>query len=307
LESSVSHKLAKNEFTSKEESAEKYFWSEPRTEKDIIEYCSKILSSDSDEKGRQDMRCHIEIVSSDLPLIVIHNFLSGEMCEEIIEAALNEGNLKRSTMGATQTKSKNRTSSTTWLKENQCEEPLRKIAGKVSRLSGIPPNHMENLQVVRYEPGQKFNMHTDHLDSFNDLDCRGRLATCLLYLNSPLAADEGGGKGTANTKENSNAINTETKKEGTIKSFTGGGETWFPEYNANIIPRQGTAVFWFNTHEKPGMDGYQSDMFLNINMKSRHAGRPVIGGEKWVCNRWMHPISQGANVRGDDCDSRGST
>jgi hypothetical protein len=58
-----------------------------------------------------------------------------------------------------------------------------------------------------------------------------------------------------------------------------------------------TAVFFFNTRERPGMEGYDPEMFLNVDLKMRHAGLPVLEGEKWICNRWNHPIEYGAGVR----------
>jgi prolyl 4-hydroxylase len=138
---------------------------------------------------------------------------------------------------------------------------------------------MENLQVCKYRTGDEFKLHTDHQDSFNDLGCRGRLATCLVYLTgSTTSADEVGAK-------------------------RRGGETWFPgvregEENLSIAPTQGSAVFFWNTIEKPGVEGYHANMFLNTDMRLRHAGLPVLAGEKWICNRWIHPIDFGAGVRG---------
>ena len=126
---------------------------------------------------------------------------------------------------------------------------------------------MENLQVVRYLSGQKFDIHTDHLNEFNDLPCRGRLATCLIYLNS---------------------------------NFTG-GETSFPHFNADVTPKKGTAVFFWNTLETPGNTNnvkYDPYMYLNVDDRLQHAGLPVLDGVKWVCNRWIHPIPFGKNVRG---------
>lgn len=67
-----------------------------------------------------------------------------------------------------------RTCSSAWLSENHCEHPLRHISHKVSRLSGMPESNMENLQVVKYIPGQEFAIQTDHLVSFNYFDCRER-------------------------------------------------------------------------------------------------------------------------------------
>ena len=120
------------------------------------------------------------------------------------------------------------------------------LSEKVSRISQLPTSNMENLQVVKYQPGQEFQIHTDHLDSFNDLECRGRLATCLVYLESPQA----------------------------------GGETSFPEFNVEIPPTQGSAVFFWNTLERPGMKNYDPHMFLHVDTRLRHAGLPVIKGEQ---------------------------
>lgn len=131
--------------------------------------------------------------------------------------------------------------------------------------------------MVRYKGnGEKFDTHTDHLESFNDMDCRGRLATCLLYLNS--ARDERGG----------------LDNDGFY-----GGSTHFPEYKADVKPTRGTAVFWFNTVERLGFNDYSEEMFLNVDLRSRHAGKPVIGNEKWVCNRWVHPVPLQAKVHDD--------
>ena len=202
------------------------------------------------------------------------------MCHAIIQSAKDSGQMKLSTTGSEQKVSDFRTSSTTWIREEQCEVPLRVLAGKVSRLVGLDASHMENLQVVRYEEGQKFDMHTDHLNEFNDLDCKGRLATCLVYLNSANDHEE--------EEEESNSYD-----DGEFD----GGSTYFPEYDAHVTPKQGRAVFWFNTMEKPGSDGYTDTMYLNVDINSRHAGNAIQNGEKWVCNRWVHPISLPFGVR----------
>jgi len=238
------------------------FWSTPRSAIEIVEH---IKNSDIASAANQ-----ISVLSEDLPLIVIHNFLSDESCEKIILAAKQKGSLERSTLGDTKSVSYQRTSSTTWLSKEHCEITLNALAEKASTLSGIPTQNMENLQVVRYNGnGEKFDMHTDHLKEFNDLDCRGRLATCLIYLNSSKDASD----------------------DGTKDSFIG-GETRFPEYDADVTPRCGTAVFWFNTTQRPGVEGYSPMMDLDVDLRSRHAGMPVFKGEKWVCNLWMHPVMQ---------------
>lgn len=187
-------------------------------------------------------------------------------------------------MGSEQTESGHRTSSTAWLQEECCPLPLRTFATRAAALSCLPLINMENLQVVRYEPGEEFRMHTDHLDSFNEHDCGGRLCTCLVYLN-----------------DSEQSLTEAEEQSMTEKAeFFTGGETMFPEFHAAIQPMKGSALFFFNTLERPGSMNYNADMFLNVDRKLRHAGLPVLTGEKWVANRWIHPRNFGAGVRGLD-------
>lgn len=248
------------------------FWRKPRTGLEVESHVRECLSDQKYESADTGhLRPSVQIISAEPPLFVVHNFLSHKMCDDIIQSALDSGDMQRSTIGSQQDTSTARTSSTVWMKEDECPDPLRLIADKVSSITGLPTSHMENLQVVRYDPGQEFKMHTDHQNSFNDLECRGRLATCLIYLAEP----------------------------------SSGGETWFPEIKSHdddrgvlVAPTRGSAVMFWNTVEKPGCPDYSADMFLNVDNRLLHAGLPASAGEKWVCNRWIHPVDFGAGVRG---------
>ena len=270
------------------------FWGEPRSDSEIIDFISEAvfngvshydaasnaLNDDAPTVDQYSRR--IEVISEEPPLVIVHEFLSPEHCDDIMDAVTGpeeaydtgenaKNQLKRSTMGAEQDESQQRTSSTAWVHPEHCPEPLDAFSERVSNLSGLPTENMENLQVVRYQPGQEFQLHTDHLSSFNDMDCGGRLATCLMYLNDS--------EDTA--FESSNNKDDET--------FTG-GETYFHEFDRAVSPRKGSALFWWNTIERPGSEGYDENMFLNVDLRLRHAGLPVLTGEKWVCNKWMHPL-----------------
>jgi prolyl 4-hydroxylase len=248
---------ASSTFNSPDESA---FWGRERTQEEICQFVTDaVLSVESKLETPR-----VEVLSAEPPLIVVHNFVSPSDCHAIITATQQHQEMKRSTMGASQETSQERTSSTAWLPESLCEQPLGRLSEKASRISQLPTSYMENLQVVKYQPGQEFQIHTDHLDSFNDLECRGRLATCLVYLESP---DEA-------------------------------GETSFPEFSVEIPPTQGSAVFFWNTIERPGMENYDPHMFLHVDTRLRHAGLPVVKGTKWIANKWLHPIDYGAGVRG---------
>jgi prolyl 4-hydroxylase len=276
------------------------FWRKARTTQSIQEHVLASLHhvATTNEVVSSIGMPTVDVLSSDPPLIVIHDFLTQRDCEDIMDAAGGSANgLQRSTTGAQQEVGTGRTSSTVWLKDDECQIPLRRIASMVSAVSGLPPSHMENLQVCKYLPGQEFKLHTDHQDSYNDLEWRGRLATCLIYLSSAT-------EGMSDADAGANALSSQPR----------GGETWFPgvrndadgsldadaddDDGLSISPRQGSAVFFWNTLEKPGMQGYDPLMFLKTDTRLRHAGLPVLAGEKWICNRWVHPIDFGSGVRG---------
>uniref|UniRef100_A0A6I8QR21 Prolyl 4-hydroxylase subunit alpha-1 n=1 Tax=Xenopus tropicalis TaxID=8364 RepID=A0A6I8QR21_XENTR len=60
-----------------------------------------------------------------------------------------------------------------------------------------------------------------------------------------------------------------------------GGATVFPEVGAAVYPKKGTAVFWYNLFES-GEGDYST----------RHAACPVLVGNKWVSNKWIHERGQ---------------
>ena len=246
------------------------FWRRERTHDEVKAHVASHLARIDEQQGTKVGAATIEVLSAEPPLVLVHDFLSATMCRDIIDSAKQTGNMQGSTIGNEKEANENknsRSSSTVWLEEADCQHPLRLIAEKVASISGLPPSYMENLQVVRYEPGQEFKLHTDHMDYFNDLECRGRLATCLIYLSEPNL----------------------------------GGETYFPGMDGDDIvvsPTQGSAIFFWNTQEKPGSLDYEPNMFLHADPRMVHAGLPVIDGEKWICNRWIHPIDFGKGVRG---------
>lgn len=242
-----------------------FFWRDPvgASSNDIIAHVQQqLFPTESLERVAE----RVTIIDHQLPLITIDGFLKDSICEQVIAAAEATGDMKRSTTGSTQNLSTSRTSSTTWLRPDNCPGPaLDLLNSQASRLADIPQENFESLQVVKYDGnGQKFDVHTDHMDSFNDLDCFGRLATCLVYLNSA--------------------------SDGFFDDQFSGGSTFFPEFDAYVKPKRGRAVFWFNTIERPGWEGYAPGD-LHANLRSRHAGTPVYNGSKYVCNLWMHPVS----------------
>ncbi|NP_001070123.2 uncharacterized protein LOC557059 precursor [Danio rerio] len=60
-----------------------------------------------------------------------------------------------------------------------------------------------------------------------------------------------------------------------------GGATVFTNVGVAVKPEKGSAVFWYNLHKNGELD-----------LKTKHAGCPVLVGNKWVANKWIHEFGQ---------------
>ena len=105
----------------------------------------------------------IEQVSWKPRAYILHNFLSDEECDYIISLASSQ--LTKSAVVDSDTgnsfDSEVRTSKGTFLQRDR-DEIVSRIERRIAAVTGIPVEHGEALQVLRYVDGQKYEAHTDY-------------------------------------------------------------------------------------------------------------------------------------------------
>ncbi|KAI1886945.1 hypothetical protein AGOR_G00200990 [Albula goreensis] len=127
-----------------------------------------------------------------------------------------------------------------------------KINQRIEDLTGLDVKTAEELQVANYGVGGQYEPHFDF----------GRK-------DEPDAFKELG---------TGNRIATWLFY---MSDVSAGGATVFPEVGAAVWPKKGSAVFWYNLF--PNGEGDYS---------TRHAACPVLVGNKWVSNKWIHERGQ---------------
>lgn len=141
-----------------------------------------------------------------------------------------------------------RTNSSMAIAPTNADVLLHIISERLARLAGEPVRHGENINVLRYRPGEIYDDHYDFFDpaapDFRHEIARygQRTATALVYLNAEFM----------------------------------GGETAFPELGWRFRGRAGDAIVWRNVRP----DG-------SPERRALHAGRPPLAGEKWVLSQWF--------------------
>lgn len=180
----------------------------------------------------------------------IDDFLTPEECDHII--SISKDQMKPSMIYSDTSDvydTASRKSEQAWIKD-EADPLVASISQKVSKISQIPIENQEDMQVVSYNPGGFFTPHYDACDGNTGycerMDGRAgpRLWTYLIYLNDNFE----------------------------------GGETVFPELKVSVKPKKGKCVVFQSTLPEP--DG-------RIILEALHGGNPVISGNKWICNKWI--------------------
>lgn len=238
------------------------------------DYLTSCGSVDKKKSKKDSSICHttdrhhvssleLEVISTKPKVFLIRNFLHPEEAERIMTIATPY--LQTSAVGTTKTgsgqqeKVQVRKSSTAWLPYFQ-DVQIRRLYERSADVLGIPIDkirsrrHGEDLQVVRYSVGEKYDGHYDWGDYGVE---NTRCITLLIYLTNQSDPDAGGE--TAFLK--ASYYNNQTKKR---------------EVGFKVHPGAGSAVLFYNMLE----DGNGDDLTL-------HAALPVKRGTKWLANLWI--------------------
>ncbi|XP_018083047.1 prolyl 4-hydroxylase subunit alpha-1 isoform X2 [Xenopus laevis] len=133
------------------------------------------------------------------------------------------------------------------------EDPVvARLNNRIQGLTGLDVSTAEELQVANYGMGGQYEPHFDFTRK-DEPDAFKELGT-------------------------GNRVATWLFYMSDVEA---GGATVFPEVGAAVYPKKGTAVFWYNLFEN-GEGDYST----------RHAACPVLVGNKWVSNKWIHERGQ---------------
>ncbi|XP_048129604.1 probable prolyl 4-hydroxylase 4 [Rhodamnia argentea] len=197
---------------------------------------------------------------------VYEGFLTDLECDHLISLAKSE--LKRSAvadnMSGKSKLSEVRTSSGMFIPK--AKDPI--VAGieeKISTWTFLPKENGEDIQVLRYEHGQKYDPHYDYFaDKVNIARGGHRVATVLMYLTD---VEKGGETVFPNAEDppRRRASSTDDNLSECAKK------------GIAVKPRKGDALLFFSLTTEAVPDPI-----------SLHAGCPVIEGEKWSATKWIH-------------------
>ncbi|KAL9256855.1 putative prolyl 4-hydroxylase 4 [Drosera capensis] len=221
----------------------------------------KDLNSHKQTKDDYSLGTSIEAVSVAIYKLFVHlrailafvyeEFLSDGECDHLISLAKME--LKRSAVADNDSgKSK--------LSEDAIVD---RIEDKIASWTFLPKENGEDIQVLRYEHGQKFDPHYDYfVDKVNVARGGKSMATVLMYLSDVTRGCE--------------TVFPSAEESGRHKSHEDDLSECAKKGIA-VKPRKGDALLFFSLYPNATPD-----------TSSLHRGCPVIEGEKWSATKWIY-------------------
>jgi len=190
-------------------------------------------------------------------VISFENFLTDAEADKMIQFGFDEGYERSTDVGKMKidgtyeaVKSSGRTSTNAWC-QGKCneDEVARGIWSRIEAVTGISEMNSEHFQILRYEPGQYYNVHHDFIEMDVGRPSGPRILTFFLYLND---VEEGGG---------------------TNFPRLGGGD------GLTVMPKKGKALLW------PSVTNDEPETW---DPRTHHAALPVEKGIKFAANAWIH-------------------
>lgn len=217
-----------------------------------------------------------EVLSWHPRVLLARNFLTEGEAAHVLALAARTATLRPSGTGTSPgQQGAQRTSSTAWLyKQQDSDEVLSSIVDRMHSLAMLPREHGEPIALARYQEGEYYGWH------FDSDERELRLATVLVYLQEPKAGGETifpfalGGGGPVRPPP--------------FNPAHGGGpnpDTPFQPYCSSkggqlkVAPRAGDALVFFS--HRPS---------LEADFAAWHASCPVLGGTKWIMQRWIKAV-----------------
>ncbi|OIW17284.1 hypothetical protein TanjilG_22396 [Lupinus angustifolius] len=149
-------------------------------------------------------------------------------------------------------------SATKWIHD----KVIADIEARIATWTFLPYENGEDMQILHYEDGQKYEPHFDYLlDKFNQQFGGHRIATVLMYLSNVK-------KGGETVFPNSDPTLSQPKDESWSECAKMGYA---------VKPKKGDALLFFNLLPN-----------ATIDTRSLHGSCPVIEGEKWSATKWIH-------------------
>jgi prolyl 4-hydroxylase len=119
---------------------------------------------------------------------------------------------------------------------------------RIAALTGLSPLGMEACTILHYSPGEEFRRHHDFFDT--------------------------------STPDNARIVAAEGQRVLTFLVYLNedytGGETEFPYLRQRFRGRKGDAMMFWNVAPD-----------FSPDLRTLHAGLPVISGEKWLFSQWI--------------------
>ena len=202
------------------------------------------------DTGDLPVECTVETLSDRPRVFRLDNFMDAEECFHLMDYSkpfLAPSKVLQRGTGALVETEGRRSGSMRFA------NPLRDIViwnleQRLAQHSKLPVENGEPLTILHYAPGDEYRPHHDYFDP---------------AVPGREVALRNGGQRIATLMTYLNDVDQ-------------GGETEFLETGLRIPPTQGTGILFYNVLP----DGA-------IDPQSRHAGLPVLAGEKWLATRWI--------------------